>query len=86
MQINGGKAQVTKGEPHSLEGHNTQAADIQQQQQSMSYNDIEHLAFGFKHIVEIDHLDGLTNLTKLQLDNNCLTKIENLDHLVSCYT
>lgn len=54
----------------------------QQQPQTVGYKDIQHLAFGFRHIVEIDHLHGLVNLKKLQLDNNCLTKIENLDHLV----
>lgn len=48
----------------------------------MKYKEIEHLAFGFRHIVQIDHLEGLINLKKLQLDNNCLTKIENLGHLV----
>lgn len=54
----------------------------QQQQQTVEFKDIQHLAFGFRHIVEIGHLNGLVNLKKLQLDNNCLTKIENLDHLV----
>ncbi|KAL3160581.1 axoneme assembly [Trebouxia sp. C0010 RCD-2024] len=59
-----------------------QAVTQQQQQQTISFKDIQHLAFGFRHIVEIDHLHGLVNLKKLQLDNNCLTKIKNLDHLV----
>lgn len=54
-----------------------------QQLQTISYKDIQHLAFGFRHIVQIDHLDGLINLKKLQLDNNCLSRIENLDHLVT---
>ena len=56
--------------------------EVYKQQQAMKYKDIEHLAFGFRHIVQIDHLEGLINLKKLQLDNNCLTKIENLGHLV----
>ncbi|KAL3160582.1 axoneme assembly, variant 2 [Trebouxia sp. C0010 RCD-2024] len=60
-----------------------QAVTQQQQQQTISFKDIQHLAFGFRHIVEIDHLHGLVNLKKLQLDNNCLTKIKNLDHLVN---
>ncbi|KAA6424820.1 MAG: leucine-rich repeat-containing 48 isoform 1 [Trebouxia sp. A1-2] len=66
-----------------IQGVSTQAADIQQQQKTMQYKDIEHLAFGFRHLVQIDHLHGLVNLKKLQLDNNCLTKIENLDHLIN---
>ncbi|DBB11623.1 hypothetical protein WJX82_004054 [Trebouxia sp. C0006] len=83
IQIGGNHTEADKSERHGLEGVSTQAADIQQQQKTMPYKDIEHLAFGFKHIVQIDHLIGLVNLKKLQLDNNCLTKIENLDHLVS---
>ncbi len=82
LQIGGNHTEADKSERHGLEGVSTQAADIQQQQKTMPYKDIEHLAFGFKHIVQIDHLIGLVNLKKLQLDNNCLTKIENLDHLV----
>ena len=38
--------------------------------------------FSFKHIVRIDNLHGLEKLVKLQLDNNMITKIENLDHLI----
>ena len=76
------KKQPKDGELHGLEDISIIKPDIQQQQQTVDYKDIQHLAFGFRHIVEIDHLAGLVNLKKLQLDNNCLTKIENLDHLV----
>jgi len=34
-------------------------------------------------INNIDYLIGLERLTKLQLDNNNITKIENLNHLVT---
>lgn len=67
---------------HELEDAVIHKPSTQQQPQTIGYKDIQHLAFGFRHIVEIDHLHGLVNLKKLQLDNNCLTKIENLDHLV----
>lgn len=85
MQIGGSKPEATSREAHGLEGPSTRSTDTQQQQQTMPYKNIEHLAFGFKHIVQIDHLQGLTNLKKLQLDNNCLTKIENLEHLVCIF-
>ena len=49
----------------------------------MSYKSIEHLAFSFRNIRVIENLAGLVRLTKLQLDNNCITRIQNLDHLVS---
>ena len=39
------------------------------------------LLLSFKNLVLIDHLSALTKLTKLQLDNNHITKIQNLDAL-----
>ena len=33
-------------------------------------------------IVEIDNLFGIESLTKLQLDNNIITRIQGLDSLV----
>lgn len=48
----------------------------------MPFRDIQNLAFGFRRLSKIDGLSGLSNLTKLQLDNNNLTKIENLGLLV----
>ena len=76
------KKQPKEEDLHGLEGSDIAKPNTQQQPQTVGYKDIQHLAFGFRHIVEIDHLHGLVNLKKLQLDNNCLTKIENLDHLV----
>lgn len=54
------------------------------QRADLSYGDIERLAFSFKGLVRIDNLPGLSKLRELRLDNNDITKIENLSHLVSC--
>ena len=81
-QVTASKSPERKGEGHTAEKLNLRGVEVYKQQQAMKYKEIEHLAFGFKHIVQIDHLEGLINLKKLQLDNNCLTKIENLGHLV----
>lgn len=48
----------------------------------VAYKDIEGLALSFSSISHIDHLHGLNSLQKLQLDNNRITTIENLSHLV----
>lgn len=82
VQTGSPKKQPKDDDVHELEDVVINKPSIQQQPQTIGYKDIQHLAFGFRHIVEIDHLHGLFNLKKLQLDNNCLTKIENLDHLV----
>eukprot|EP00960_Hanusia_phi_P075926 768484-Hanusia_phi.AAC.4 len=44
---------------------------------------LEALACSFKNILQIQSLDGLDGLVKLQLDNNIIEKIENLDHLTN---
>jgi hypothetical protein len=49
---------------------------------SIAWRDVECVAYSFKSIAMIDNLNGLDNLTKLQLDNNQITKIENIGHLV----
>ena len=59
------------------------AATAADKRMAMSYKSIEHLAFSFRNIRVIENLAGLVRLTKLQLDNNCITRIQNLDHLVS---
>ncbi len=43
---------------------------------------VEVLRFSFNSLAKISGLRGLENLTKLQLDNNRITKIANLDRLV----
>ena len=49
----------------------------------IAWRDIECLAYSFKGIAIIDNLNGLKMLTKLQLDNNNISKIENISHLVN---
>jgi hypothetical protein len=49
---------------------------------TMPFRDVECLAFSFKSLACISNLRGLDSLTKLQLDNNHITTIENLGHLV----
>ncbi|KAK9866761.1 hypothetical protein WJX84_003821 [Apatococcus fuscideae] len=49
---------------------------------SMSLAEVQSLAISFQCIGSISNLQGLTNLTKLALENNGIKKIENLDHLV----
>jgi len=48
----------------------------------LNFREVEELAFSFRNLVVIDNLQGLERLTKLQLDNNRITRIENLSHLV----
>ena len=43
---------------------------------------VSGLRLSFRDLVHVDNLQGLTNLRTLQLDNNALTRLENLDHLV----
>ena len=66
-------------------------------QQNMRIWDLTHLSISFKSkflaylfwqlliidIVEIDNLHGMEKLTKLQLDNNIITKIQGLECLVN---
>ena len=65
-------AQIIGGDPDH-------AAD---KKRSITWRDIECLAYSFKGIAMIDNLNGLHALTKLQLDNNNIAKIENIGHLV----
>ena len=53
-----------------------------QKKRTMLFSEIECLVFSYKGLAKIDSLQGLENLTKLQLDNNYIQKIENLSHLV----
>ncbi len=50
----------------------------------MMFREVERLVFSFKTLAKISNLDGLHNLTKLQLDNNRISRIENINHLVCC--
>lgn len=48
----------------------------------MEFDEVVEVAFSFRKLVKIDNLHGLDKLTKLKLDNNRITTIENLSHLV----
>ncbi|KAF5828147.1 hypothetical protein DUNSADRAFT_18121 [Dunaliella salina] len=56
---------------------------VAQKKRSMPFSEIECLAFSYRSIAKIDSLQGLENLTKLQLDNNQITQISNIAHLIS---
>lgn len=45
--------------------------------------EVDTLMISFKNVQRMDSLLGLERLTKLQLDNNVINKIENLAHLVN---
>ena len=51
---------------------------------SMPFRDVVELIFSYRDLVRIDNLFGLDKLTKLKLDCNRVTCIENLSHLVRC--
>ena len=42
---------------------------------TMPFVEIEAAIFSFQNIMKIDNLEGLVNLTKLQLDNNVIEKM-----------
>jgi len=52
---------------------------------NISFSQVECVQCSFKKLARITNLWGLDNLVKLQLDNNVITKIENLSHLVCMY-
>lgn len=62
-----------------VEGH---TEGLEDKRKGTSFEEVETLSFSFKNIMKIDNLRGLTNLTKLQLDNNIISKVENIAHLV----
>ena len=48
----------------------------------LEFAEVQSLSYSFKNICRIDYLTPFRDLTKLQLDNNIISKIEGLDHLV----
>jgi Leucine-rich repeat (LRR) protein len=58
------------------------AEAIEEKKRTMLFREVERLVFSFKTLAKISNLDGLHNLTRLQLDNNRITKIEKITHLV----
>lgn len=57
---------------------------VAQKKKGMLFSEIECLVFSYRSIAKIDSLKGLDSLTKLQLDNNFITQIGNIAHLVRC--
>ncbi|KAJ8913216.1 hypothetical protein NQ315_016159 [Exocentrus adspersus] len=51
-------------------------------QDKMPLDEIEEIRLEFNNILRIDHLWMMTALTKLQLNNNMIEKVENLETLV----
>ncbi|KAI5070160.1 hypothetical protein GOP47_0014503 [Adiantum capillus-veneris] len=56
---------------------------LDERKRVMPLKNVTHLVFSFKDLRVIDHLDGLTFLERLHLDNNSIYKIENLSLLVN---
>jgi len=59
------------------------AEGVEEKRRQMDYKDAESLSFSFKNLKRIDYLAPFQALTKLQLDNNVISTVENLDHLVN---
>ena len=59
-------------------------ADLaEEKRRQLPFREVESLAFSFKRLARIASLTGFDRLTKLRLDNNKITRIESIDHLVS---
>lgn len=58
-------------------------ADVgEDKRRQIPFSEVESLSLSFRKLARITNLPGLDSLTKLQLDNNRITKIENIRHLV----
>lgn len=55
---------------------------LEEKRRQLEFKEVESLIYSFKNLKKIDYLKPFHTLTKLQLDNNVISKIENLDHLV----
>lgn len=51
--------------------------------EGIDFSDVIYLRLDYKNILKIDNLWCFKSLTKLQLDNNIIEKVEGLDHLVN---
>lgn len=67
------------GIPSQLEGP---VENLEEKRRQIDFREVESLSFSFRQIQKIDNLRALDMLTKLQLDNNQIKKIENIHHLV----
>jgi len=56
--------------------------NVDDKKRTIALRDVECLAYSFRSLARIDNLNGLDGLTKLQLDNNQITKIDHIGHLV----
>lgn len=70
-----------KGKKKAQQPPQPQSQQQQQQQQTVPFDKITHLRMSYAGVAKIDNLIGLSSLTILQLDNNALTRIENLGQL-----
>lgn len=64
-----------------VEGTDQEA--VEEKMRTMHLRQVETVAYSFKSLAKIDNLKPLSNLVKLQLDNNNIQKIENLQHLTN---
>lgn len=51
--------------------------------EGIDFSDVLSLRLDYKNVLKIDNLWCFKSLTKLQLDNNIIERIEGLDHLVN---
>jgi Leucine-rich repeat (LRR) protein len=66
--------QLPKGEPDQMA----------EKRATLPFREVEELIFSYRNLVKIDNLMGFDSLTKLKLDCNRISKIDNLSHLVCC--
>mmetsp|Transcript_39587 Transcript_39587/g.98026 ORF Transcript_39587/g.98026 Transcript_39587/m.98026 type:complete len:526 (-) Transcript_39587:264-1841(-) len=59
------------------------AEGLEEKRRQMDFKEVESLSYSFKNLSRIAYLAPFQALTKLQLDNNVISKIENLEHLVN---
>ena len=62
--------------------HGEEGESADEKRHATPFGEVEWLGFSFRNLACIDNLQGLSNLVRLQLDNNAICKIQNLDHLV----
>jgi hypothetical protein len=79
-------AQPTLAPPPLRQVPGTDADISQEKRRILPFSQVEVLAFSFRNLARITSLNGLEGLTKLQLDNNKITRIENIGHLVIAST
>lgn len=66
--------------PRQVTGCDADLAEERRKQ--VVFKEVEALAFSFRNLARICSLGGLDRLTRLRLDNNRLTRIEGVAHLV----